>query len=224
MGGHGFSQGCKTGAKLAVARATGQAGVAPRQVGQRHGVVGRRAAVNTRHQVCGLQAHGTRHVAAYRLLQGMRGRDVVVQAQPVLYAIGQKARMFAAAVVVPLVKYQIGRRRLVQQREQPGHMAAAAQRAAGQSGLCQHALCRGHMHVFTVVAGAQQRHLAGAETKLRRPAGLHKRQSLQCFEGGAGKRQPVRVACAGHQAALCVGYSDGANMLAFQCVGAGQFY
>ena len=88
----------------------------------------------------GVQAHGTRHIPANGLLQWVARVQVVFQAQAMLHAIGQKTRVFAAAVVVALVKHQIGRWRQVLRGEQTRYMAAAAQSLVAQPGFVQHAL------------------------------------------------------------------------------------
>ena len=140
-----------------------------------------------------------------------------------LHAVGQKARVFAAAVVVALVNHKTCGRGNAQIGEQARHVAAAAQRLVVQAGFFQHLLHVAHVKVFAVVAGAQQRRLLRREAKLGRATGFDKRQRLQGFECGAGKGQPVRVTRMGDQLALGGHDSDGAKVLAFQRVCAGEF-
>ena len=156
------------------------------------------------------------HMTANRLLQSVLGVEVIDQRQTVLHAIRQKAGMFAAAVVVPLIKDQFGRRCDAELRKHR-HMAAALQRLVSQPGSVQHALDLRNMFVLAVVAGTQQRHLLRGKTKVLRPTARHKRQCLQRLEGRAREGQPVGVARPGQQGAAGIDDRDGAEMTTLQC-------
>ena len=170
-----------------------------------------------------VHAHGPRHIAPYRRLQRVLRVNVVVQAQAVLHAVGQKACVLAAAVVVSLIKLQPGWRRLVQQSEQPRHMAAAAQRLVGEPGFVEHVLRLCHVHVLPVVAGTQQCHLSRRQTKMRRTTCLNKGQCLQGLERGARESQPVRIANLGQHLPTGVGHGHGAKVQALGRAASAEF-
>ena len=72
-------------------------------------------------------------------------------------------------------------------------MAAAFQGFVTDTGLVEHVLCCVNVFLLAIVAGAHQRDLLRAESKLRWPAAFDKRQRLQGFQAGTGKRQPLGV-------------------------------
>ena len=223
MGRHRIGELPETVSERVVFGAAGKPRVRQRQPGQRQGIVGRRATVNTHAQVVGLHAGGQRHVAPDRCLQWMLGIDVIVQTQALLDAIGQKTGVFSAAVVMAFVKHRTFGRFLAQGFENTGHVTAAAQCLVGEAGFVEHGLGLGHMVCFAAMAGAQHRDLFWPEAELPGPARLHEWQGLQRFECRARKAEPVRIAGLGQQLPLAVNDGDSAEMLAFQRAGAGEF-
>ena len=159
-----------------------------------------------------IHAHGGGHVARDGLLQRVVGGDVVLQAPTVLYTQRHKTRVLAAAVVVPLVIGDAIGRSFVHQHVGARHMAAAAQHLVVLPRLGEHGLCRLHVHVFTVVAGAQHGQLRLAEAKGLGAPGLHERQSLQCLERGTGEVLHVRIAHIGLQFVTCIDHGNGAKV------------
>jgi len=101
----------------------------------------------------------------------------------VLHAVGQKAGVLAAAVVMPVIKHRVGRRCLPEQAVKTGYVAAAAQRLVGEARLGQHALHLGDVCFLAVVTGAHQGDLLWRKTKLLGALRLHEGQRLQGLEG-----------------------------------------
>ena len=153
---HGLAQQRKAVTKLCICCARGQARIAMGQASQRHGVIGRGAAIYAHGHILFLHAYRARHRAAYRSLQRVRKFGVVLYRPALLHTHCHKARVLTAAIVVPLVIDQTLGRRFVQQGEQARHMAAAAQHAVVLPGLGQNRLSGLHMHGLTVMAGAEQ--------------------------------------------------------------------
>ena len=81
--------------------------------------------VDAHAKVIRVHAGGARHIAPDRCLQRVGRSYVVVQRQAVLHAVGQETRVFAAAVVVPLVENGVWRGAGFERREDAGYLAAA---------------------------------------------------------------------------------------------------
>ena len=97
---------------------------------------------------------------------------MVVEWQALLHTMRHKAGVFAAAVVVALVVLQARRHRQPAVAERQRHVAAALQCAVGLANLLQHVVNLPDVHVFAVVAGAQQRDLGWREAEVLRASAL----------------------------------------------------
>ena len=148
-------------------------------------------------------------------MQGVVAGGVVVQRQTVLYAVGHKAGVFAAAVVVGFGECSIRRWSLVKKSELQWHMTTAAQAGVCLATLGQHAIGGLHMLVLSVVAGTQQRHLRCGKAEMCGTATLNERQRLQGFERGTGESNPMRIARMGQQRATRIDYSNCSKVKVF---------
>ena len=102
-------------------------------------------------------------------------------------------------------------------------MTATAQGLMPQADALQHAIHRGHMRLFAVVAGTHQGQLRRSEAELPRAAALDERQGLQGLQRGARKAQPVRLAGTGLHLAAGIDHGNAAEMQAFPGAAAGEF-
>lgn len=158
-----------------------------------------------------------------RHLQWVDRVEVIVEVESLLHAVRHKTRVFAAAVVVPLVYHETFRQRAQSQFGKQWPMATAAQGVVVLAHAGQHALGLRDVHGLSVVTGAHQCKLALAPAQRAGAAGLHEGQRLKRLDGGAGKGEGVRVAHVGKHLPIAVGHRHCAPVLALGQAATGDF-
>ena len=130
-------------------------------------------------------------------------------------ARGEKACMFAAAIVMQLGVCLAGGRQRSGCRVDHRLMTAAAQMMLVAARLVQHRVhCLG-MHRLAGMAGAQQRHFLLREAEFGWAVRVQERQGLKRLKGRSGEGQKIRVPCLIEQIALHVDDRDRAEMNRF---------
>ncbi len=219
---HGLAQLLQALAVKSIGFGAGQTGIAAGQARQGHGVVGGRATVDAQRQFFFAQTGQVRHGLAHLLLQRMIHLGVVVGGQTVLHAIGQKATVLAAAVVVPLIVGKALGHGAVEKREAVGHMAAATHLLRAGATFAQDGRHLLDVHRLAVVAGTHHGQLGWREAKMGHAARLDQRQRLHGLEGRSGEAQPVRVAHLSQHTTFGVGHGQCAHVQALWHTVAGQ--
>ena len=202
------------GAGMVVAQsgAGGHAGEAQRQLAQRDGVGGDRAAVGAdrRFGQIGAGGRGQRgaHFAHHRVIRPDVAAHELRRLQPGRAchqaADADEARVFARAVVVQRGRRFAGAGHRLDRAVGIGPVAAALQRRDIEPGLGQQTRGGGHVRRLAAVRGAGQRQFSVVQPEGLGRATGHQRQRLQHLAGRAREDRTVDVAQRGHQPAVAI--------------------
>ena len=200
---------------LAQAQPGGDPGKTQRQLAQRDGEGGDRAAVGGARGLAQIGAGGGGqcggHLAHHRVaglqvatheLGRVAARSARQQA-----AHADKAGMLARAVVVQRLGLAALARQGFERAVKAGPVAAAFECCVSQTRLGQHGGSGGHMAGLAAVRGAGQRQFLVTQIERIGGAAGHQRQGLQHLAGRAWKHRSRQVAQPQHQVA--VGIDDG---------------